>query len=132
MSAALDVKRAWLVPGRSPIHHEQAKQTLRKHWPVLADAVERLAAEPEHRCPLTAKVADSPDYCPDCEMFEDSCACPKFEWREIVDPRGRPTTCYRWYFGHLPMCDHEHNEHEDSLCEDARISMSYVRSKKNS
>ena len=53
MSAALDVKRAWLVPGPSPLHHEQAKATLRKHWPVLADAVERLAAEPEEDSPLT-------------------------------------------------------------------------------
>ena len=41
-AAAEDVVRAWVMKGSSPQHHQRMQEQLRKEWPVLAKAVERL------------------------------------------------------------------------------------------
>jgi hypothetical protein len=38
-----DVIRAWQEPGIRPDVHQESKEALRRHWPVLADALDRLA-----------------------------------------------------------------------------------------
>ena len=43
--AARAVKDAWTVPGRSPGVHRAWQERLRREWPVLARALDRLAAE---------------------------------------------------------------------------------------
>lgn len=39
------VVRAWTIPGRSPIHHAATQNRLRREWPVLARALDRLTHE---------------------------------------------------------------------------------------
>ncbi len=45
MSAADDVKKAWTRPGVSPAYHRQEQAHLRRRWPVLAQAIEKLVRE---------------------------------------------------------------------------------------
>lgn len=40
-----DVLRAWTVPGRSLSYHQKMQRKLRREWPVLAQALDRLAKE---------------------------------------------------------------------------------------
>lgn len=37
-----EVKDAWNVPGRAPGYHQKMQNKLRKEWPVLAAALDRL------------------------------------------------------------------------------------------
>lgn len=53
---------------------------------------------------------------------------PEFEWTHLLDSRGRETGCWRWTYNGVGMCDHEHGEF-DTICEDARIMMSWVKMK---
>lgn len=42
VGAIVDVANAWTDPGPIPAAHEKAKEDLRRDWPVLADALDRL------------------------------------------------------------------------------------------
>lgn len=42
LEALRRVHRAWRVPGNHPDYHERMKADLRRRWPVLAEALDRI------------------------------------------------------------------------------------------
>lgn len=42
------------------------------------------------------------------------------EFRQIRTPRGFEGI-YGWFLGDVRLCDHEHDEFDDRMCEDAQI-----------
>ena len=40
-----EVVRAWLIQGQNPKYHQIQKDLLRKNWPTLYAAIERLVSE---------------------------------------------------------------------------------------
>ena len=55
--AVVAVTDAWIYPGPNPTHHFAMQQTLRREWPVLAQALDALThsvvAEQLHGLPET-------------------------------------------------------------------------------
>jgi len=45
-AAVRQVISAWTVPGRVPAYHKAWQDRLRKEWPVLANALDALAEDP--------------------------------------------------------------------------------------
>lgn len=40
-----EVVNAWTIEGKCPEYHEKQKDLLRKNWPTLYDAIQRLVSE---------------------------------------------------------------------------------------
>jgi hypothetical protein len=43
--ALREVRDAWTVQGLDPVHHERMKSEMRRNWPVLAGALDRIEKE---------------------------------------------------------------------------------------
>lgn len=43
--ALREVRDAWIIPGRVPTHHHRMRIQLRRDWPVLAGALDRIEQE---------------------------------------------------------------------------------------